>query len=63
MHIVGIDLGTTHCAVAAVDPSRGGAQAPVEDFPVPQLVALGEVAPRKLLPSCLYVPAGAELSP
>ncbi|HET9450983.1 MAG TPA: Hsp70 family protein [Aggregicoccus sp.] len=63
MHIVGIDLGTTHCAVAAVDPSRGGASAPVEDFPVPQLVALGEVAARKLLPSCLYVPAGAELAP
>src|SRR5215218_1683504 len=63
MYIVGIDLGTTHCAVAAVDPSRGGASAPVEDFAVPQLVALGEVAPRKLLPSTLYVPAGSELAP
>ncbi|MBF5042709.1 Hsp70 family protein [Aggregicoccus sp. 17bor-14] len=63
MHIVGIDLGTTHCAVAAVDPSRGGASAPVQDFPVQQLVGLGEVAPRKLLPSTLYVPAGSELAP
>ncbi|NVJ28187.1 hsp70 family protein [Myxococcus sp. AM011] len=61
MRIVGIDLGTTHCAVASVDPSRG-ASAPVEDFPVPQLVRQGEVAPRALLPSTVYVPAGHELS-
>ena len=43
MHIVGIDLGTTHCAVASVDPSKGPT-APVEDFPVPQLVRQGEVS-------------------
>ncbi len=62
MRIVGIDLGTTHCAVASVDPSRGPA-APVEDFLIPQLVRQGEVAPRPLLPSTVYVPAGAELPP
>ncbi|WP_141332657.1 Hsp70 family protein [Myxococcus sp. AB025B] len=61
MRIVGIDLGTTHCAVASVDPARG-ASAPVEDFPVSQLVRQGEVAPRALLPSTVYVPAGHELS-
>ncbi|WNG38780.1 hsp70 family protein [Archangium violaceum] len=61
MHIVGIDLGTTHCAVASVDPSKGPT-APVEDFPVPQLVRQGEVSPRSLLPSCVYVPAGHELA-
>ncbi|QRK08164.1 hsp70 family protein [Archangium violaceum] len=61
MHIVGIDLGTTHCAVASVDPSRGPTS-PVEDFPVPQLVRQGEVSPRSLLPSCVYVPAGHELA-
>jgi len=61
MHIVGIDLGTTHCAVASVDPSRGPT-APVEDFPVPQLVRMGEVSPRPLLPSCVYVPGGHELA-
>ncbi|OJT23071.1 molecular chaperone DnaK [Archangium sp. Cb G35] len=61
MHIVGIDLGTTHCAVASVDPSKGPT-APVEDFPVPQLVRQGEVSPRPLLPSCVYVPAGHELA-
>ncbi|QDE70281.1 Hsp70 family protein [Myxococcus xanthus] len=61
MRIVGIDLGTTHCAVASVDPSRG-AGAPVEDFALPQLVRQGEVAPRALLPSTVYVPAGHELA-
>ncbi|MCE9667843.1 hsp70 family protein [Myxococcus stipitatus] len=61
MRIVGIDLGTTHCAVASVDPTRG-ASAPVEDFSIPQLVRQGEVAPRALLPSTVYVPAGHELS-
>jgi len=61
MRIVGIDLGTTHCAVASVDPTKG-AGAPVEDFPIPQLVRQGEVAPRALLPSAVYVPGGHELA-
>ncbi|XXF80098.1 hsp70 family protein [Myxococcaceae bacterium GXIMD 01537] len=61
MRIVGIDLGTTHCAVASVDPTRGP-EAPVQDFPLPQLVRQGEVASRALLPSTVYVPAGSELS-
>jgi molecular chaperone DnaK (HSP70) len=60
MRIVGIDLGTTHCAVAHVDPA-GGSGSPVRDFPVPQLVRAGEVAPRALLPSTLYLPTDAEL--
>lgn len=58
--IIGIDLGTTHSAVASVDPSAG-AGAPIVDFPVPQLVRPGEVSPKTLLPSCVYV-AGEELS-
>ncbi|ATB32029.1 Hsp70 family protein [Melittangium boletus] len=61
MHIVGIDLGTTHCAVASVDPAQGPG-APLRDFPVPQLVRQGEVSARPLLPSCIYVPAGHELA-
>ena len=60
MYVVGIDLGTTHCAVASVD-TRRGAEAEVVDFPVPQLVRPGEVAPRALLPSCIYLPSDAEL--
>ena len=60
--IVGIDLGTTHSALASVEP-RLGAAAPVVDFPVTQLVGAGEVAARPLLPSTLYVPLGPEFPP
>ncbi|MGH7269628.1 MAG: Hsp70 family protein [Polyangiaceae bacterium] len=49
---VGIDLGTTHSALAfaPIDDER----AEVDVLPIPQLVARGEVAPRDLLPSFLY---------
>lgn len=57
-YVVGIDLGTTHCAVAysPVDATD------IRVFDVPQLVAPGEVAPRPLLPSFLYLPAEGELA-
>jgi molecular chaperone DnaK (HSP70) len=57
--IVGIDLGTTHSAMAAVEPHKG-AGTPVVDLPVPQLLRPFEVSPRPLLPSTLYQPAGPE---
>src|SRR5688572_22212279 len=60
MFIVGIDLGTTHSAIAFVDPSKGP-DAPIVDLAVPQLVRPGEVASRRLLPSCLYLPSDHEL--
>jgi hypothetical protein len=60
--LVGIDLGTSNCAMAFVDMARG-AEAPVSDFPVPQLTRAGEVSARALLPSCLYLPAAHELPP
>ena len=56
--VVGIDLGTTHCAVAASPISR----AAVDTIDVPQLVAPGEVAARTLLPSFLYLPAPGEFA-
>ena len=59
-YLVGIDLGTSNCAVAFVDP-RGGAEAPVVDFAIPQLVRAGETAARPLLPSCLYLPSPHEI--
>jgi hypothetical protein len=56
---VGIDLGTTNCAVAYVDLTSGedgGAETgAIHDLAVPQLVNAGEVAERSLLPSFLYV--------
>ena len=55
--IVGIDLGTTHCALAASPVGR----AAVKLYDLPQLVAPGEVAAQPLLPSLLYLPTDGEL--
>jgi len=60
--LIGIDLGTAHCAVASADLRREGA-IEVEDFAIPQLVGLGEVRECALLPSCLYLPEGGEFPP
>jgi molecular chaperone DnaK (HSP70) len=62
--IVGIDLGTTNCAVAYVDTrGRERPTADIRPFEVPQLVAPGETAVRAMLPSFLYLPGGPELPP
>jgi hypothetical protein len=55
-YVIGIDLGTTHSALAYVDAEaaevdRSGARV----LGVPQLVARGEVEPRDLLPSFFYI--------
>ncbi len=55
--IVGIDLGTTNCAVAYLDteqPSR------IENFSVEQWVDFGTREKRELLPSFLYYPLAEE---
>jgi molecular chaperone DnaK (HSP70) len=63
-YLVGIDLGTTNCAVAYVDThGRERPPADIRDFEVPQLVAPGETAPRAMLPSFLYLPGAHELPP
>ena len=63
-YLVGIDLGTTNCAVAFVDTKgRARPTADIRPFPVPQLVAPGETRDRAMLPSFLYLPAGPELPP
>src|SRR4051812_36584491 len=63
-YIVGIDLGTTNCAVAYVDTrGRDLPSADIRPFDVPQLVAPGETAPRPMLPSFLYLPGPHELPP
>jgi molecular chaperone DnaK (HSP70) len=63
-YIVGIDLGTTNCAVAYVDTKgRDRPAADIRMFNVPQLVAAGETAPRSMLPSFLYLAGGPELPP
>jgi len=55
---VGIDLGTTNTALAHRPLEGDGA---VETFEIPQLVRPGDVRPRTLLPSFLYLPHEAEL--
>ena len=57
-YAVGIDLGTTHCAISAAPLDHPV----VRLLQVPQLVAPGEVAERPLLPSFTYLPAPGELS-
>jgi molecular chaperone DnaK (HSP70) len=61
-YVVGIDLGTTHCALASVD-TRGldeGAAGTIEPLFIPQVLAPGEVGEKPLLPSFLYIPAEKE---
>ncbi len=53
---VGIDLGTSNCALAHAEPEL----AP-RSFRVLQVTSPGEVSGRELLPSFLYLPAEAEL--
>src|SRR5262249_16215211 len=59
MFRVGIDLGTTHSALAFV-PADAAAEAPLQDFPVLQAVRPGEVEGRALLPPSISLP-GPEL--
>lgn len=58
--VVGIDLGTTNCAVGYVDTNETVWE--VRTFQVPQLVAAGQVEPRDTLPSFHYQPAEGEFS-
>lgn len=60
-YLVGIDLGTTHTVVAYADLTQGR-EAPIERFPIPQLIAPGEIAARPLLPSVRYHSAEGELA-
>lgn len=53
-YIVGIDLGTTNCALAFVDTLVDDAR--IEPFAIPQVVGPGEVEPRPTLPSFLLLP-------
>ncbi len=60
-YLVGIDLGTTHTVVAYAD-TIAKTEPSIQLFPVEQLVALGEVAAKSLLPSLRYHPAEGEFA-
>ena len=70
-YVVGIDLGTTNCAVgyAAVDGMSDGigenteSGTPIEMFAIEQVVAAGEIEARPTLPSFLLLPSEHEMKP
>lgn len=55
--VVGIDLGTTHCAVAyaPIPTDDTLPPPPLTMLAIPQLVAQGTLEPRELLPSFVYL--------
>jgi len=64
-YLIGIDLGTTNCAVAFVDTQESAKEADssgIRVFEVAQLTTPGEVRAVPLLPSFLYFPSEDEIS-
>ena len=55
--VLGIDLGTTNCALAF---TTTGEEAPVELVALPQLTNVAEVRAETLLPSFLFLPGAAD---
>ena len=62
-YIVGIDLGTTNCALAYVDAAAPQGEQAVKVLRIPQLVAPGEVAALPVLPSFVYLPEEHDVLP
>ena len=61
---IGIDLGTTHCALAWVDLQASDGEATRHGvLEVPQLTGPGALEQLPLLPSFLYLPHADELAP
>jgi molecular chaperone DnaK (HSP70) len=60
-YVIGIDLGTTNCAVA-YSPAGGDPREvqPIELLAIPQLTNPGEVREEPLLPSFLYIPGASD---
>lgn len=62
-YAIGVDLGTTHSALAWVDIAGSDGEATVHDvMPVPQLTAPGSVEGLSLLPSFVYLPHADEIA-
>lgn len=60
-YIVGIDLGTTHCALAYTRASENE-DFSVHLFEIPQVIDAGEVAAQRLLPSFLLLPGPQDVA-
>src|SRR5215471_12522227 len=64
-YLIGIDLGTTNCALAYVDSmerANGANASAIRKFEIAQLTGPGEVGTLPLLPSSLYFPSDDEIS-
>lgn len=62
-YTIGIDLGTTHCALVSIDiGDSDGERARQETLQVAQLAAPGSIESRPLLPSFVYLPHADELA-
>jgi hypothetical protein len=63
-YAIGVDLGTTNCALSYVDfAASEGESGQQRTMRVPQLTGPGAVEERTLLPSFLYLPHPDELTP
>ena len=61
--IIGIDLGTTNCAVSYVDLQEKRSTAKrIRIFKIPQMTGSGEVNRLPVLPSFLYIPGEFDIS-
>lgn len=60
-YLVGIDLGTSNCAMAWVELARGP-DGPVVDFKIPQFIRPGQTGAMDLLPSCIHLRGEQEAS-
>ncbi len=61
--VVGIDLGTTNCAVAYSDLHAGrNSVDSIKLFKIPQLTGQGEVSGLSILPSFLYLPGSYDIA-
>lgn len=60
---IGIDLGTTNCALAYTELANEGGEPKVQVASIPQLVNANEVNAEPLLPSFLYIPGEGDFPP
>ncbi|MEZ7892440.1 MAG: Hsp70 family protein [Candidatus Wallbacteria bacterium] len=61
--VIGIDLGTTNCALAYVELNDDKDSKPdIKDFLIPQLTGPGVVEEKPLLPSFMYIASNVEFA-
>ena len=62
-YAIGIDLGTTHCALAWVDTQASdGEKVSQGVLEIPQLIGPGATEGKSLLPSFIYLPHTSEMT-